>query len=85
MAIRLDIDGIKKVKETIQKMGGRVWVGDQKQFTKRIPLDYLSVVDDNGYPRLKFMHVLANSYIKELRPNEKQINEIVKLFNQQYS
>ena len=82
--IRLDIAGIQQAKETIQKMGGKVWIGEQMQFYKGQSIDLLSVVDENGTLRLKFIHIITHAFSKELHPKEKQVNEIIKNFNQTY-
>lgn len=84
MALRLDIEGIQKAKEVITNLGGRLWIVDQGFQYKGRLIHYLSVVEENGVAKLKFIHVISDFYIKELHPKTKQVNDIIKYINEKY-
>lgn len=84
MALRLDIQGIKKAKDTIMKMGGIVPVADYQFTYKGYPIHCLAVVMEGGYPTLKFRYYYNKEFYKDLHPKTKEINDIVKIFNENY-
>ena len=85
MALRLDLNGIKKVKETIKVMGGIVPIADFGFSYKGKLIHCLSVVEEAGFERLKFLHYYSDGIYKELHPKTAQVNDIVKMFNEKCS
>lgn len=84
MALRLDIEGLQKAKQIITNFGGKLWIADQNFQYKGQPIHYLSVVDENGVAKLKFINAIADAYIKELHPKTKEVNDIIKYVNEKY-
>ena len=78
MAIRLNIGGVKKVKEFVNQMGGVMPIADFGITHKGRLIHCLAVEMENGEPKLKFQHYLGQGVYKNIHPNAQKVNEVVK-------
>ena len=78
MAIRLNIGGVKKVKEFVNQMGGVMPIADFGITHKGRLIHCLAVETEEGELKLKFRHYLGQRVYKNIHPNTQKVNEVVK-------
>ena len=77
MAIRLNIVGVKKVKEFVNQMGGVMPIADFGITHKGRLIHCLAVETEEGDLKLKFRHYLGQEVYKNIHPNAQKVNEVV--------
>jgi hypothetical protein len=79
MAIRLNISGVKKVKEFVNQMGGVMPIADFGFTHKGRLIQCLAVETEGGELKLKFRHYFGENYYKNVHPSVQKVNDIVKM------
>lgn len=84
MATRLNISGIKKVKEFVNQMGGVLPIADLGITHKGRLIQCLSLETEDNELRLKFRHYIGSDFYKNIHPDVRKINEIVVIVIQKF-
>lgn len=77
MATRLNISGVKKVKEFVNEMGGVLSIADFGITHKGRLIQCLAVETEDNELRLKFRHYISRNFYKNIHPDVRKVNEIV--------
>lgn len=79
MATRLDINGVKKVKELVYQMGGVLPIADLGITHKGRLIQCLALETEDNELRLKFRHYIGSDFYKNIHPDVRKVNEIVEI------
>jgi len=77
MATRLNISGVKKVKEFVNEMGGVLPIADFGITHKGRLIQCLAVETEDNELRLKFRHYISRNFYKNIHPDVRKVNEVV--------